>query len=414
MTNSCIVIFYLVVNHKEKFMAKVISGLLSDSNVSTNEIILYVALGLVALLLTTVVILLVLRSKKKNAAKDETVATTAATQPKKEKAPAPAPIISVVVPAGQSAQASTAPVITQQTTTVKVESKPQVREVGDGRVVNLEGVEVIYNKSLTAKLCQGDEDARRYYDELKSELLSYKGVKSRMSWKHESFRKGRVLIAKLRIRGKKLCIYLPLNALDYEDTKYKVEYVGDVKANEETPCAYMIKNDRRCGYAKELIAVVMGNQDVEQGEVVVEKHSKQFPYDTTESLIRRQLIKLVYGKTTGEETVVTYVTAEEVGQLMTDEEAKQSVVESARFADRTKVGIVNVDVLSKNFSAGDKVTLEEIKKRVPGFNKKVTFVKVLARGLIDKALTVEADDFSLDAVKMIVLMGGQVIRTRKK
>lgn len=40
-------------------------------------------------------------------------------------------------------------------------------------------------------------------------------------------------------------------------------------------------------------------------------------------------------------------------------------------------------------------------------------VKVLARGSLDKALTVEAADFSLPAVKMIVITGGKVVKLKK-
>ena len=53
------------------------------------------------------------------------------------------------------------------------------------------------------------------------------------------------------------------------------------------------------------------------------------------------------------------------------------------------------------------------KKRIPSTGKKVTYVKVLARGTLDKALIVEADDFSPAAIKMIVLTGGEVIRTKR-
>ena len=40
-------------------------------------------------------------------------------------------------------------------------------------------------------------------------------------------------------------------------------------------------------------------------------------------------------------------------------------------------------------------------------------MKILGRGSLDKALIVEAADFSLSAVKMIVLTGGKVIRLKK-
>ena len=75
-----------------------------------------------------------------------------------------------------------------------------------------------------------------------------------------------------------------------------------------------------------------------------------------------------------------------------------------------KKGIVNIDTLSKNFEADDTVTLDALieKGLVP---KKVGSLKVLARGVLDKPLTVEAQDFSLDAVKMIVLTGGKAVKT---
>ena len=45
---------------------------------------------------------------------------------------------------------------------------------------------------------------------------------------------------------------------------------------------------------------------------------------------------------------------------------------------------------------------------------KVGSFKVLARGQLDKSLTVEANDFSLAAVKMIALTGGKVVRIKKQ
>ena len=107
------------------------------------------------------------------------------------------------------------------------------------------------------------------------------------------------------------------------------------------------------------------------------------------------------------------VKVHEVRALMHDEEAALLIEESERKSDRTKSGIVNIDTLSEYFTEGEKVTLEEMKSRIPVISKKTTYIKVLARGKLDKALEVEADEFSLDAVKMIALMGGKAIRTRK-
>lgn len=111
--------------------------------------------------------------------------------------------------------------------------------------------------------------------------------------------------------------------------------------------------------------------------------------------------------------ILETVRAEEVNELMTDSMARANEQKSNRIADPTKKGFVNIDVLATYFSAGETVTLEEIKKRIPNVDKNVTFYKVLARGTLDKPLIVDADAFSIEAEKMILLTGGTVLKSVK-
>ena len=74
-----------------------------------------------------------------------------------------------------------------------------------------------------------------------------------------------------------------------------------------------------------------------------------------------------------------------------------------------KKGIINIDVLSASFEANDKVTLKSLKEKGL-INKNIGYVKVLARGILNKPLEVELNDYSIEAVKMIILTGGKVKR----
>ena len=108
------------------------------------------------------------------------------------------------------------------------------------------------------------------------------------------------------------------------------------------------------------------------------------------------------------------VTAAEVTNIA-DEAAVRVIKRERVTGGRKRDGlrsVINVDTLSQNFAAGDEVTLSVLieKKLVPA---STTFVKVLARGRIDKPLKVHADDFSLDAVKMIAVTGGEAITPDK-
>ena len=72
---------------------------------------------------------------------------------------------------------------------------------------------------------------------------------------------------------------------------------------------------------------------------------------------------------------------------------------------------VNVDTICEAFSAGDTVDINRMKEKGIIPNDSFT-VKVLARGVMDKPLTVMANSFSMGAVKMIALTGGEAKRVR--
>lgn len=281
------------------------------------------------------------------------------------------------------------------------------------------GILIRYNKSFTARLIQSPDDAKNRYTALKNELLSYKNVKSRISWNFDSFNSGRNKLAKLNVHGKTLKLYLALNPDDYVDTKYKVERV-ETKRYEGVPCMYRISNPRRAEYAFDLIAAVAEKYGVERGETQIEDY--YLPYEKTEPLLERGLIKenvteLAYeeymrrkNQADVDEIRREFVSAAEVNAIIADDVAA-TLIEDKRNGKiySGKKDIINIDVLSANFNANDRVTLEALKKKglIP---KNVGYVKVLARGSLDKPLKVEMQDFSLEAVKMIALTGGRAKR----
>ncbi len=287
--------------------------------------------------------------------------------------------------------------------------KSAVRENGTIRYIIIK-----YNKSFTAKLIQSDAEVKNYYSAIKNELLSYTGIKTRMSWKGESFYSGRQTYAKLCIRGKCVCLFLALNPKNYEDTKYKVDDMTEIAAYEKIPCLYRIKNDRRLKFSAELIEAAMQGRE-KNPDYAETDWAKHYPYEKIEPLIERKLVKVLTEEDARSGDVFKprdVVTAAEVDELMQDDIAVALIEETDEISDRTKTDIVNIDTLSKNFADGETVTLEEIKKRIPAVSKRATFIKVLARGSLDKKLVVIADSFSIEAAKMILLTGGNAIKKK--
>ena len=94
-------------------------------------------------------------------------------------------------------------------------------------------------------------------------------------------------------------------------------------------------------------------------------------------------------------------------ELMTDAEAAEHIetVEPTK-QRKGKMHAINLDTLCDSFDDGETVTLEALKakKLAPAACGRV---KILARGTMTKKLDIVADNFSLQAVKMITLAGGR-------
>ena len=144
-----------------------------------------------------------------------------------------------------------------------------------------------YERSFTAKMCQGTDLAKSYYRTIKNHALSYKRTNSRVSWGYDSINLGREKVLKFAVKGKTLCVYFAIDPESLEP-KYKVEKV-ESKKYAEVPCLYRIKNDRRLGYALQIIDMIMERLNGVKGEPRDDDYP--FPYQTTEALVAQGLIK---------------------------------------------------------------------------------------------------------------------------
>jgi len=95
------------------------------------------------------------------------------------------------------------------------------------------------------------------------------------------------------------------------------------------------------------------------------------------------------------------------------DEIVAALVESEEYSTGKTKGIVNIDKISEAYSDGETVTVESLREKGL-IEKEVDYVKVLARGTLDKALTIKVQEYSRDAIKMIVIAGGTAVRIKVK
>lgn len=148
-----------------------------------------------------------------------------------------------------------------------------------------------YRKSFEAKLIQARPRIKEYYSELKNALLSYKGTKSRISWSADSFHNGRTQIAKINVKTNILELYLALDPDSLEGTVYRGRNVGSKKKYADTPFLYKLRTPRKFKWAMELVQRTCEEQGLSPIDIEKVDYGQLYPFETTESLVERKLIK---------------------------------------------------------------------------------------------------------------------------
>ena len=335
-------------------------------------------------------------------------------------------------------------------------------------VIGGEVVHIRFRSSFMSRLIQSTEKVQDFYSEIKNYVLSFKGIKARSSWNYEAFNKGRVQLVKLNIKGKTLVVNLNLDPKEFNIDKYHFIDCSDKPKFAKVPMMMKVRSGRALKYTLELIDEMMKQYELTQGEIPTVDY--RMPYETTEELAMRGVVKIILpaGVTLSEDMTFVHVNvseliesgsavktteqvmnaddeanaveitvtteapetvepevkqpvievledgtvhadAEVADQLISDEEAEAKIeIVTVEGANRSgKMGEVNLDVICENFDDDDVVDVDALKaKRL--VSPKIGRIKVLARGIMHKRLTVKASKFSIQAVKMITLAGGKV------
>ena len=148
-----------------------------------------------------------------------------------------------------------------------------------------------YRRSYQSRLAQSQGRIQEYYSVLKNALLSYKGVKGRISWNYEAFNKGRNHLAKMNAKTKTLYLYLALDPAELVDTKYGITDVSSKKKYASVPVLLKIKGDRKFKYALELIDKMCAEQMELPKRANAEDVDYRVPYQTTEELVEAGIVK---------------------------------------------------------------------------------------------------------------------------
>ncbi len=121
------------------------------------------------------------------------------------------------------------------------------------------------------------------YIEIKNELLSFKGVKSRLSRRADTFTYGDKIICKIAMTDKTMKLFFPLD-LSEIPSKIKAEYKGEVKAYSSVPTMYKVKSAVAC----------------KKAIILVDKTADKF------SLVKKERIRKINAVNVAEDYLIAY------------------------------------------------------------------------------------------------------------
>lgn len=150
-----------------------------------------------------------------------------------------------------------------------------------------------YKRSFTSKLIQSDESVKKFYSELRNELLSYNKMRCSSAWQGDTYIAGRKTVAKILMGGKTLCLYLSLNPDEFNPNTYHHKDKSASKKYAQTPFQMRIKSELSMRRAISLIVVMMSDNGLEKNPKYARTDIEStLAYKDDETLLAEGLIKL--------------------------------------------------------------------------------------------------------------------------
>ena len=250
--------------------------------------------------------------------------------------------------------------------------------------------------SFEMRLRVADDDIKRFYSDIKNELLSY-GIHDRISRHRENFNQGRINICRMVINGKTLKVYLAVDPESIDKRYFHHTDVGHRKGLVELPTMINVRSKVAARKVKELIVLMMES-------LVISKK----PYEEVD--FAKDLT--VDGFTTVECKGYDYL----VEKSMTLDKAKEypdgfaaqllEMVEDNEYQERFIKTSLSIEDLEKNFKDGDIVDIDKVRELGLG-PANSNFLSIKESKKMSKKLKVYANEYTPDAVKMICLSGGE-------
>jgi ribosomal protein L18E len=254
--------------------------------------------------------------------------------------------------------------------------------------------------NFRVRLKASSDKCKDYYVQLKNFIAGYREVGFRMVGNTERVIYNGEALAYIGTTKRSLKLWLALNPKDYDEEVYHHKDVSDKKRYELVPMLVKVGSNKALSRAEELIESILAKYNVEQKVRYTGRNLQLLAY----TLARNALVKDKRA-----DLLRMSVHVHDADVLTSADAEKYTEIRKRAEIDKKNFATINLDILDSKFLDGQRITLDKLKKKqlVP---EECNGVKITGGTRLTKPLYVVADEYTQEAVKMIVLTGGRAIK----
>ena len=271
-------------------------------------------------------------------------------------------------------------------------------------IIEADGTVRKVSPNFRMRLKESSEKNREWYAAIKNLFCSQKGVTYRVCKRVEKIRHQGQVIAVIGIAKRSIKLWLALKPYEYDARRYHHRDVSDKPRFVDVPLYVRVGSDRALTRAQELILALFQEQAMEARKRYNDRSIQELIF----TLKHNRLLTNKQNK----QLLCEVMHVHDCDVL--DNETAEKCIETKNvdFIDDSVIEAVKLDDIDANFQDGNRVTLDKLRK-AGLVSEECTGYTVTAGQRLTKPLIIVANDFTMEAIKMIVLTGGRVIRISK-
>jgi len=255
--------------------------------------------------------------------------------------------------------------------------------------------------NFRARLKESSEKNRISYSIIKNEFCAQKSVAYRVCGRVEKIKFHGDIIAVIGIAKRSIKLWLALDPSEFDKDRYFQKDVSEKPRYAKVPMLVRIGSERAQKRVLELLSALFEKFGIEPRRKYEEKPLQELIF----TLKGNKLLKDREHKALLCETIHVHD-----ADVLDNDTAENCIeIKDIDHIDVENFESVSLDALDEHFTDGQKVTLEKLKK-LGLVSEECNGFRVVAGSRISKPLIIHANEFTLPAVKMIVLTGGRAVQ----